>query len=144
MRSMRIDLPDVNVLVALFVANHEHHDAAHRWLEGAAKFATTPVTEAGFVRVMMTRTPATDPLGGAEALGRLRELRGLANAVFWPEDASLADRRAVTGHLYGPRQITDTHLLNLVIARGGRLATFDHGIAAPLSAAHRRSVLELG
>ncbi|MDR2566421.1 MAG: PIN domain-containing protein [Bifidobacteriaceae bacterium] len=141
---MRTDLPDVNVLVALFMAAHEHHDAAHRWLAGAARFATTPFTEAGLLRVLMTRTPVGDPLTGAQALDRLRELRELPGAVFWPDDTSLADLRAVTAHLYGPGQITGTHLLNLAIARGGRLATFDKGIAAPLSPKHRRNVLELG
>jgi toxin-antitoxin system PIN domain toxin len=140
---MKTDLPDVNVLVALFMANHEHHDAAHHWLSGTSEFGTTPFTEAGLVRVLMTRTPAGDPLTAAEALGRLRELRGLAGAVFWPDDTSLADHRAITAHLTGPRQITDTHLLNLAIARGGRLVTFDRGIAAPLSPKYRKNILEL-
>jgi toxin-antitoxin system PIN domain toxin len=133
----------VNVLVALFMANHEHHDQSHEWLSGTQGFATTPFTEAGLVRVLMTRTRATDPLPAAQALDRLRELRGLACAVFWPDDTSLADRRAITAHLAAPRQVTDTHLLNLAIARGGRLVTFDRGIAAPVNARSRRNVLEL-
>ena len=140
---MRTDLPDVNVLVALFTENHEHHDVAHEWLSTTAGFATTPLTETGFVRVMMTRTPTNDPLTGTQALDRLRELRALDNATFWPDGTSLADLRAVTGHLHGPKQVADTHLLNLVIAAGGRLVTLDKGIAAPLDAKTRRHIHEL-
>lgn len=140
---MKTDLPDVNVLVALFTANHQHHDAAHRWLGGVASFATTPLTETGFVRVMMTRTPTNEPSTRDEALDGLRELRDFPGAIFWPDATSLADRRAVVGHLQGPKQVTDTHLLNLVIAQGGRLVTFDQGIAAPLPLPYRRYVIEL-
>jgi toxin-antitoxin system PIN domain toxin len=140
---MMIDLPDVNVLVALFMDNHEHHPAAHKWLSHASGFATTPFTEAGFLRVMMTRTPVSDPLAGAEALDLLRELRDLDKAVFWPDATSLADRQAITAHLTGPRQVTDTHLLNLAIAHGGRFVTFDRDITAALKPKHRKRVLEL-
>lgn len=49
-------LLDVNVLIALTNPNHIHHDAAHRWLAGVvghATWATTPLTEAAFLRLML-------------------------------------------------------------------------------------------
>jgi hypothetical protein len=39
------------------------------------------------------------------------------------------DRWTPFDHLVGFRQVTDAHLLTLAIHRGGRLATFDRGIA---------------
>jgi predicted unusual protein kinase regulating ubiquinone biosynthesis (AarF/ABC1/UbiB family) len=51
--------------------------------------------------------------------------------------------RSQAAHLTGPGQVADTHLLNLAIARGGRLVTFDQGIGEALSPKNRRSILEL-
>ena len=47
-------LLDINVLVALFDSAHVHHEAAHRWFAnvGNASWATCPITENGFVRVV--------------------------------------------------------------------------------------------
>ncbi|WP_445548451.1 MULTISPECIES: hypothetical protein [unclassified Frankia] len=39
-------LLDANVLIALIVSDHVHHDAAETWLaDTAASFATCPITE---------------------------------------------------------------------------------------------------
>ena len=140
---MRTDLPDVNVLVALFVPNHQHHEPAQRWLTDTEQFATTPMTEAGLVRVLMSGLPGQAGISGQSALSRLRELRAHERWTFWPDGTSLADQRAVTGHLQGPKQVTDTHLLNLAMAQGSRLATFDGGIGAPLDRQTRRYLNEL-
>ena len=141
---MTTDLPDVNVLIALFTENHIHCDSSHRWLAGAGRFATTPLTESGFLRVMMTRTPTNEPASFDEAVASLKELRSLEAFVFWPDATSLTDHRSITGHVQGPKQITDTHLLNLAIANAGRLVTFDKKIAASLVKRDRRHLLELG
>ncbi len=45
-------LLDVNVLVALADPRHVHHEAARQWFEGEDAFATTPLTEVAFVRLM--------------------------------------------------------------------------------------------
>jgi len=140
---MKTDLPDVNVLVALFMQSHEHHDAAHAWLVSAQRFATTPLTESGFVRVMMAGTPVTDPITCAEAISSLRELRELPSAVFLPDSTSWVDRRMVTTHVIGHKQVPDTHLLNLAIAHGGRLVTFDKRITPSLSKQTQTHVVPL-
>ena len=48
----RIALLDINVLVALFDADHVHHDFAHDWFidHHERGWATCPVTENGFIR----------------------------------------------------------------------------------------------
>jgi len=138
------DLPDVNVLFALFKENHLHHHHAQNWLRYCEKFATTPMTEAGFLRLAMTRTPIDEPVSSAAAIERLGELKKHPKAVFWPDNTSLTDNRAIIAHLTGPKQVTDTHLLNLAISYGGRLVTFDQRITPSLTRSLRKHVLQLG
>ena len=57
---------------------------------------------------------------------QLASLCALPGHVFWPDDISLLE----TGRLDATRlltasQITDTYLLALACAHGGKLATFD-------------------
>ncbi len=71
----------MNVLVALFDPAHIHHDAAHDWF-GAHRedgWATCPLTENGFVRVLSNpaypgrRTTVADAV---DRLGRLARSGG--------------------------------------------------------------------
>jgi len=63
----------------------------------------------------------------------LERLRGGLNHsahLFWPDDVSIVDPRIVDGtRVHSARQITDTYLLVLAQKHGGRLVTFDSGIA---------------
>ena len=53
-----------------------------------------------------------------------------ANHEFWPDEVSIADEALFDDqYLLGPKQITDVYLLGLAVRRGGRLVTFDRGIA---------------
>jgi predicted nucleic acid-binding protein len=49
-----VELPDVNVLIALFDPAHIHHEPAHTWFAVACEdgWATCPLTENGFLRVV--------------------------------------------------------------------------------------------
>lgn len=51
---MRIDLADVNVLLALIDPVHVHHEGASQWFVDASArgWATCPLTENGFVRIL--------------------------------------------------------------------------------------------
>ena len=53
-------LLDANVLIALVVADHVHHDAAADWLSASdAAFATCPITQGSLVRFLLrTGQPA--------------------------------------------------------------------------------------
>jgi toxin-antitoxin system PIN domain toxin len=130
----RIALLDVNVLVALFDPDHVHHDLAHDWFaEEAVGWATCPITEAGFVRIVSNPAYRPDPPRVVAARGLLRTFCTSTQHHFWPvtislRDASLFSLDAAHGH----RQVTDVYLLGLAVAMGGALATFDRTI--PLAA----------
>jgi toxin-antitoxin system PIN domain toxin len=122
----------VNVLVALAWPNHVHHARALEWfgpLSGGG-WATSPVTESGFVRVSSNVRVVPGARTPAQAIQLLRRIRALPGHEFWPDDVSPADPDAEPfGEVVGYRQVTDAHLLTLALRRGGRLATFDQSIA---------------
>jgi uncharacterized protein len=131
-------LLDVNVLIALIDPTHVSHGDAHRWFgqEGAADWATCPITEIGVLRIVGNpRYPNTpgSPAVVATVLDRLRTLPG---HVFWPDDISLLDpRHADAERMLASTQVTDTYLLALAVAHGGRLATLDRRLS--VTAVHR-------
>ena len=123
-------LLDANVLIALTVAEHEHHDRASEWLPGAEVFAVCPVVEGALVRFLLR-------IGESVATARaiLGGVRSHQRCAFWPDSISYddVDLSAVRGH----RQVTDTYLVALARQHGGRLATFDE----PLVGAHPDAAL---
>lgn len=127
-------LLDVNVLIALLDADHIEHAASRAWLEREidAGWASCPITENGFVRVLsQPRYPS--PVPPSEAIRRLQAATRTPQHEFWPCDASLLDASLVDStRLHGSREVTDVYLLALAVAKGGRFVTFDRSI--PLSA----------
>jgi uncharacterized protein len=124
-------LLDVNLLVALTWPTHVHHAPARRWFADAHRegWATTPVTEFGFVRVSANAAAVGDPLTPGEALLVLEEIRGRPGHETWSDDVSPTDRRWVDPtRLVGYRQVSDAHLLALARRHQGRLATLDQGL----------------
>jgi uncharacterized protein len=124
-------LLDVNVLVALFDPDHVHHELAHDWFadHGRSNWATCPLTENGFVRVLANPAYGATVNRVHDLVDRLLRFRASGGHVFWEDsvsllDASLLDWSAAVGH----RQLTDIYLLALACARGGRLVTFDRSI----------------
>jgi toxin-antitoxin system PIN domain toxin len=125
---MRTALLDVNVLVALFDPDHIHHELAHDWFADnrANGWATCPVTENGFVRVLSNPAYGSAVTRPSELVARLRRFCESGHHEFWPDsvsirDAALFDAAFMAGH----RQITDVYLLGLAKKNGGRLVTFD-------------------
>lgn len=128
---MKTALLDLNILTALLWPSHEHHDAAHRWFaaRGNARWATCPLTQLGFVRIVSNAAFSPDALSPVEALTLLAENLTHAGHEFWTD--SLQVPRAVKpmeSRLQGYRQLTDTYLLALASRRKGILATFDRGL----------------
>lgn len=126
-------LLDVNVLIALIDPQHVANDIAHAWFEGveAQGWATCPLTENGVVRIVgHSRYPNTpgSPAAVAAVVGGLRERPG---HVFWPDDISLLDANRIDrGQVLTSGQVTDSYLLALAVAHGGRLATLDRRLSA--------------
>ena len=130
-----IALPDVNVLVAAHDAEHVHHEPALAWLGNCAGFATTPLTEAGFVRILML--PMLSAATFAQAVAALRQLRAVAAWSSWPDDVTFVEPRVNMTGLLGAQQVTDFHLLNLAARRGGRLVTFDARLRGSVASGDR-------
>ena len=124
-------LLDVNVLLALLDGDHIDHERATEWLdlEIGAGWASCPVTENGFVRIIsQPRYPS--PIPAAQAIELLGEACESEHHEFWPCDVSILDARIVDRcRLLGPRQITDAYLLALATARRGRFVTFDRALS---------------
>ena len=127
----RVALLDVNVLVALFDPDHVHHEVAHEWFAGTGRagWATCPLTEAGFLRVLSNPAYGGTVIRASDLAGRLRRFCGSGGHVFWPDEVSLLDESVFDlSRSAGHRQLTDIYLLGLAHARGGCLATLDRAI----------------
>jgi toxin-antitoxin system PIN domain toxin len=121
-------LLDINVLIALAWPNHVHHDQARAWFDTHHRsgWATTPVTETGFVRVSSNRAAIAVATTPEHAVTLLTAMCRLPGHRFWPDDVQLvgSEPGAITSH----RAVTDAHLLALAERHHGRLVTFDRGI----------------
>lgn len=119
-------LLDANVLIALTVAEHEHHDRASVWAAGIHRFAVCPVVEGALVRFLI-RTGETPSV----ATTVLRAVHALPGCEFRSDHLSYADVNL--GHVRGHRQVTDAYLASLAAGSPDSvLATFDEGLAQEL------------
>jgi uncharacterized protein len=129
--SQGVLLLDVNLLVALFDPGHIHHDVAHDWFAGnhARGWATCPVTENGFVRVVAHPKYPGGPERANDLVSRLRTFCATRHHHFWPDAVSLTDPAIFdTTFLRGYAQATDLYLVGLAKRMGGRLASLDRAI----------------
>lgn len=139
-------LLDVNLLVALFDPDHVHHELAHDWFADHASggWATCPVTENGFVRVIGNPAYGTPGVRASELVRRLAEFCRSRDHVFWPDAISLRDAsRFKPGAIGGHRHVTDVYLLGLATTMKGRLVTFDRSIPLTAVAGAKGSNLEV-
>lgn len=116
-------LLDANVLIALVVDDHVHHDAAEGWLAGHnGRIATCPITEGSLVRLLIREGQSADT---AKAV--VSAVASDPRHEFWPDQISYSDvsLAGVIGH----RQVTDAYLAQLARVHKGHLATFDQGLA---------------
>lgn len=117
-------LLDASVLIPLTISDHSFHERARQWFaERSEPFATTPITQGSLLRFSLR--------GGAsisDSLALLSALSGHPSHEFWTDDFPL-DSDTLVG-VIGHRQVTDAYLAAQAKAHGGRLATFDAGLAA--------------
>lgn len=138
-------LLDVNVLISLLWPAHTHHDTAQKWFAAKSTkgWATTPITQAAFVRIVSNPAFSKDAVAPDVALELLLQNLGHRHHRFWPDDLSYGEavadfRPRLTGH----RQVTDAYLLGLARHHKGKLATFDQAIAS-LPARDEQKFIEL-
>lgn len=126
-------LLDANVLIALIDPAHVQHDAAHEWFAGPGRqaWATCPLTENAVLRIVGHARYPNAPGSPAAVAPLMAGLCALPGHVFWPDDISLLDgQRLDAARLLNAGQVTDSYLLALACAHGGKLATFDRRLVA--------------
>lgn len=117
---------DANLLLALTVDTHVHHEPAGGWFGRLkAPFATCPSTQGSLLRL---RLLLGESRSFPEAMVVLQALVQHPRHIFWADCVDYAGIpiRGIQGH----RQVTDAYLASLARHHGGRLATFDRGLAA--------------
>lgn len=117
-------LADANVLIALSVAEHVHHQQTHEWFSSwSANLATCPITEGALVRFLVReRTPMPN------ITQVLAALHGASWHEFWPDDVPYGGD--MLAGVIGHRQVTDAYLVALAASRQAPLVTLDRGLAA--------------
>jgi len=116
-------LLDANVLIALLVDDHVHHDVAETWFSASfGRFATCPSTEGSLMRILIRAGQTAD---AAQAV--IAQLSQTTRHEFWPD--SLSYKEVQFHGVIGHRQVTDAYLAQLARTHSGRLATFDEGLA---------------
>ena len=135
-------LLDLNVLIALTWPNHVHHRRAQSWFGSIdAPWATTPMTEAGFLRLSTNEHVVGDAATMTEALSLLGLIRSLPRHIFIADGSSLGDPEISLSGLTTAKQVTVVHLVNATAANGAVLATLDKSILTYLEAVDRKHVL---
>jgi hypothetical protein len=126
-------LLDTNLLIALFWPSHDRHDLAVKWFtrHRVKGWATCPITQAGFVRIVSNPAFSRDAVRPREALQVLSANTAAKDHLFWADELPLSGAVAFAGvRLMGYQQVTDAYLFGLAISRAGVLATLDKGIGA--------------
>lgn len=146
---MALHLLDVNALIALLWEDHQFHDTMAAWFARHARagWATCAITQSGFVRVMSQPALAKPVRAVAELAEVLAHNVAHRGHRLLPLDFGFgAVLACCSGGVVGHRQVTDAYLLAAAIRAGGRLLTFDRGIAQLLAtdAERQRHMLVLG
>lgn len=121
-------LLDVNVLIALGHTGHQFHARVAGWVAASSKnevpqFATSPITELGFVRIV-TQVYGATVAQSKQILKELKEFDGL-DFTFVADDH---DASKLPAWASAAKQTTDGHLSELAIANNCVLATLDSKI----------------
>jgi toxin-antitoxin system PIN domain toxin len=128
-------LLDINVLIAMAWPTHRAHDRVQEWLARHADqgWATCPLTQAGFVRILSNPAFSPNALTPAHALALLRANLGHPAHRFWPDELSfLQALDPFHPRLAGHQQVTDAYLLGLAMHKKGKLATMDRAVLSLL------------
>lgn len=131
-------LLDVNVLLALALDTHHRHVSAAKWLAGVGSWATTPLTESGFIRLLCNVHVTGYEISLNSAVAALAGMWALDSHAFLPDDSSLASPHIDLSTLVGPKQVTDFQLVNLAAQHRMQLATFDGSLLRSLQPNDRK------
>ena len=123
-------LLDVNALIALGFTEHIFSVRVSTWAESlmshqVPEFATTPITELGFVRILSQGSAYGTHVDEARHL--LNELKTVSDIkfTFIPDDQDVS---LLPAWVKTAKQTTDGHLAQLARSNGAILATLDENI----------------
>lgn len=127
-------LPDVNVWLALTVAEHVHHRAALGWYERSSRAQLTwvRVTQMGFLRLLTNPKVMGKDVLAAAAAWRIWNRWSEDPRVIWsvePPSLDIHWRKATHSARTGANFWTDAYLCAFAAAAGFGLVTFDRGMA---------------
>ncbi len=130
---MSATLLDINVIIALLDPHHLHHLIAQNWFSvRTGKWATCPLTQNGFVRIV-AQASYPGRMSPSEAIEMLRDFVSHEDHEFWADSISFLDpehfdhRRPVAS-----KHVTDLYLLALARSRGGTFVSFDRRVVADI------------
>lgn len=115
-------LLDANVLIALTVVEHEHHEVARHWFAEADKTWLCSLVEGSLIRFLLRiGESATMAQTMLTMLADEPKVEFLTTSPSYRE----VDLAGIRGH----RQVTDVYLAELAASQGLRLATLDRALA---------------
>lgn len=119
-------LLDGNVLVALVLDGHIHHDHVQRWFEASRRhsFATCVITQGTLLRTHMSFAPDRSALA---AWNTLKAIEAHPAHAFWADAFSYS--AVASKFLQGSKQVTDAWLAQLARRKRAKLVTLDRGLA---------------
>ena len=134
--------PDVNVLVAAFRRDHQHHAVAFEWLEGAraacaegrASLALLPMVIAGFLRLVTNRRVFIEPDTIEDAVAFVDALLNSPGVELQPcgeEWPILRAKLIARGHK--GNEVTDAWIASATEFSSEHLVTFDRDFLHLLS-----------
>lgn len=125
---MKTRLLDTNLLIVLFWPSHVHHELAASWFLKHRKkgWATCPLTQAGFVRIVSNPGFSRDAIRPGDAIKLLQLNTQALDHQFWPMNLPLDQCIGVSNLIVkGHQQVTDAYLIGLAHEQRGILATLD-------------------
>ncbi len=125
-----IDLPDINVWLALTCEDHQHHARARRYWEGesAGQLAFCRVTMLGLLRLATNaRVMQNHPFHPAEAWKIYRDFVALPEVLFIAEPTDIEHPFAAWSEAahFPVSRWTDAYLAAFALTAGCRMVSFD-------------------
>lgn len=129
-----LDLPDLNLWLALADPDHQHHSRARRYweTEAGAELAFCRITMLGLLRLLTNRkVMRNNPLTPADAWAACQAFTSLPEVIFLADPPAAEAQFATWTSLpaFKPHQWTDAWLAALAHTSGARLVSFDTDFA---------------
>jgi|SRR5450631_997168 len=136
-------IPDVNVVVAAFRADHSHHDAAHAWLtkarqdcvQGIETLTLLPIVATGFLRLVTNPRVFSEPDSVEDGIVFIDAILESPGVELKPatDEWPLLRAKLLTLRLRG-NLVTDAWIASAVQALSEHLVTFDRDFTRLLPA----------